>query len=99
MRNRFADTGLIIERYSQRLYSFRDHNRSLIIYLPVISSFKRIEEQIETVIRESSITVRQITGAVNVPIRFSIVAYPFSDADELLSDLRYARRQGQPINF
>ena len=97
--NLFEICDKVFNRYSQRLYSFRDHNRSLIIYLPVISSFKRIEEQIETVIRESSITVRQITGAVNVPIRFSIVAYPFSDADELLSDLRYARRQGQTINF
>ena len=89
----------IFARYNQRLYSFREQNKSLIIYLPVISSFKRIEEQIETIIREASITVRQITGAVNVPIRFSIVSYPYSDADELLSDLRYARRQGKTINF
>ena len=87
------------EKYNQRLYAFRDQNKSLIIYLPVISSFKRIEEQIETIIREASITVRHITGAVNVPIRFSIVSYPYSDVDELLSDLRYARRQGKTINF
>ena len=95
----FAICDKIFSRYNQRLYSYREHNKSLIIYLPVISSFKRIEEQIETIIREASITVRQITGAVNVPIRFSIVSYPYSDADELLSDLRYARRQGKTINF
>ena len=95
----FAICDQAFEKYGSRLYAFRDQNKSLVIYLPVISSFKRIEEQIETIIREASITVRHITGAVNIPIRFSIVSYPYSDVDELLSDLRYARRQGKTINF
>ena len=85
--------------YKNKLFTFRDSHRSLIIYLPDISSFRRIEEQIMTIIREASISTKEVTGTVNIPIKFSIVSYPYSDVDEIFSDLRYAKRQGKTINF
>lgn len=98
-QNLFDICDKIFSQYDQRLYCFSENKNSLLIYLPVISSFRRIEEQLETVFRETSITVREINGTINVPVKFSIVAYPYSDVDELLSDLRYAKRQGKQINF
>ena len=85
--------------YPKRLYAFRDNNKSLIIYLPVIDSFVRIREQIEMIIRECSISIKGMSGTTHVPARFSLVCYPYSDVEDLLSDLRYAKRQGKPINF
>lgn len=81
------------------LFMFRDDGKSLLIYVPVVDSFSRIKEQIESIIKDTSITIRGYDGIKYIGAKFSVVAYPYSDVDELLSDLRYARRQGKVVNF
>ena len=81
------------------LFSFREKTNSLLIYIPVVDSIKRIQEQIESVSKDVSISTRDYDGLKYAGARFSIVAYPFSDVENMISDLRYARRQNKIINF
>lgn len=85
--------------YERSLFTFRDNGKSLLIYLPVIDSLSRIREQLEQVIPEASISIRRSTGICHVPAKFALVAYPYSNVNELMSDIRYAKRQGKTINF
>ena len=85
--------------YDNTLYTFRDDNRSLLIYLPVIDSFSRIREILFYLLKESTVITKTIQGTDNVPARYVVVAYPYSSEDSILSDLRYAKRQNKVINF
>lgn len=85
--------------YDNSLFTFRDNHRSLLIYLPVIDSFSRINELIFMLIKESTVSSKTIQGLVNIPARYAIVAYPYSSEDSILSDLRYAKRQNKVVNF
>ena len=85
--------------YSNSLFTFRDDNRSLLIYLPVIDSFSKIKEILFFYIKESSVVTKTVQGTDNVPARYVVVAYPYSSEDSILSDLRYAKRQNKVINF
>ncbi|MCR4911891.1 MAG: EAL domain-containing protein [Bacilli bacterium] len=85
--------------YTGVLFAYREKINSLLIYLPVIDSLSRVEEQIISVIRDSSLTIRDFEGLRYISAKYAIVAYPYSDVDELLSDLRYAKRQGKVVNF
>lgn len=81
------------------LFMFKEDGKSLLVYIPVVDSFSRIKEQIESVIKDTSITIRGYDGLKYIGAKFSVVAYPYSDVDEMLSDLRYAKRQGKVVNF
>ncbi len=85
--------------FDNSLFTFNDKTHSLLIYLPVIDSFSRINEILYFLIKESSVITKTIQGTGNVPARYSIVAYPYSSEDSILSDLRYAKRQGKVVNF
>ena len=85
--------------FENALFAFNEKAYSLFIYLPVIDSFSRINEILYYLIKESSIITKTIQGTGNVPARYSIVAYPYSSEDSILSDLRYAKRQNKVINF
>ena len=88
-----------LKDYENALFMFRDDNRSLLIYLPVVDSFSRIREILFFLIKESSVITSTIQGTSNVPARYVVVAYPYSSEDSILSDLRYAKRQNKVINF
>ena len=85
--------------YQNTLFAFRENHRSLIIYLPVIDSFSRIEEILTLKSKDVSVSTRSMQGIENIPARFAVVAYPYSSEDSILSDLRYAKRQNKVINF
>ena len=85
--------------YKNFLFAFRENHRSLLIYLPVIDNFSRIEELLTLKSKDLSVTSRGMQGIVNIPARFAVVAYPYSSEDSILSDLRYAKRQNKVINF
>ena len=85
--------------FENTLFAFNDSAHSLLIYLPVVDSFSRINEILYFLIKESSIISRTIQGTGNIPARYCIVAYPYSSEDSILSDLRYAKRQNKVVNF
>ena len=82
--------------HEQVLFMFADDNRSMFIYVPVIDSFAEIKEKLNLVVTSSSIMVRDDRGIRNILAQYAVVAYPYSDEDMMLGDLRYAKRQNKP---
>ena len=81
------------------LFAFAEDDRSLLIYVPVIDSFSEIKEKLNFVVTSSSIMVRDERGIQNILAQYAIVAYPYSDVDMLLGDLRYAKGQDKSYNL
>lgn len=84
------------KEHEQTLFMFADDDRSLLIYIPVIDSFSEIKEKLNYVVTSSSIMVRDDRGISNILAQYAVVAYPYSDEDMILGDLRYAKRQNKP---
>ena len=78
------------------LYMFAEDNRSLLIYVPVIDSFNEIKEKLGYAVGNSSITIRDDRGIQHIVARYAVVAYPYSNEEMMLGDLRFAKRQNQP---
>ena len=69
------------------------------VYLPHINSFSRIREICLWMMKNLSIAKKTYDGLKTIYARFTLVCYPHSNINELFTDIRYAKRQGQPINF
>ena len=91
-KNHFAD-------YVNSLYCLPSDHKSIYLYLPRIDSLSKIKEQLETMVRSATISKRTPEGIINMAAHFVVVCYPFSDLNELFSDLAYAKRQNESINF
>ena len=85
--------------YEKPLYVLGEDSKSIYLYLPRIDSLSKIKEQLETCMRNASISKRLAEGITPLTAHFSVVCYPFSDVQELIPDLRYAKRQGNDIFF
>ena len=81
------------------LYMFGEDDRSIIIYLPVVDSFSEIKEKLNLIMTESSLMIRDERGIQNVLARYAVVAYPYSNEEMILGDLKYATSQGKPFNL
>ena len=89
----------VFEDYSNHLFVYGEDGKSLLIYLPVISSLSRVKEQLELSLPDSGVVVRGVNGLENYSPKFAAVVYPYSTEEYILSDLRYANRQDKQINF
>ena len=85
--------------YPNTLYVVGEDHKSIYLYLPRIDTISKINEQIETCMRNMTISKRLAEGVSSLTAHFSVVCYPFSDVDELLPDLRYAKRLGEDVFF
>ena len=84
--------------YPNALFIVDDTGASTYLYLPNIDSISQIKERLFLLIKSSTIASRGGTGFVPLPLHASLVCYPYSNVDELFSDLHYAKRQGMLIN-
>ena len=84
------------KEHEKVLFMFAEDERSLLIYVPVIDSFSEIKEKLNYVVTSSSIMVRDDRGIQNILAKFALVAYPYSNEEMLIGDLRYAKRQNKP---
>lgn len=91
-KNHFSD-------YENALYALPKDHKSIYLYLPRIDSLSKIREQLETMARSATISKRTPEGITNLFSHFAVVCYPFSDINEVFSDLVYAKRQNENINF
>ena len=82
--------------HDQVLFMFEDDKRSLLIYVPVIDSFTEIKEKLGYAVTNSSVTIRDDRGIRHILAKYAVVAYPYSNEEMLLGDLRYAKRQNEP---
>ena len=78
------------------LFMFGEDEKSLLIYVPVIDSFTEIKEKLGYAVTNSSITIRDDRGIRHILAKYAVVAYPYSNEEMLLGDLRYAKRQNKP---
>ncbi|MBR4378115.1 MAG: EAL domain-containing protein [Bacilli bacterium] len=97
------DKERILELYSKTfsdhekvLFMFADDEKSLLIYVPVIDSFNEIKEKLGYAVSDSGITIRDDRGIQHIVAKYAVVAYPYSNEDMMLGDLRVAKRQGEP---
>ena len=82
--------------HDQVLYMFAEDERSLLIYVPVIDSFSEIKEKLGYAVGNSSVTIRDERGIQHIVAKYAVVAYPYSNEEMMLGDLRFAKRQDQP---
>ena len=106
MRIKELDKGRLLDLYRatfkehpNTLYMFGEDERSLIIYLPVIDSFNEIKEKLNLAVTESSLMVRDEKGIQNRLAKYALVAYPYSNEEMILGDLKYAVSQNKPFNL
>ena len=85
--------------YENILIADDNQGTGYIVYIPQIDSFKRLQEEAEMFIKNASMVKSTPNGKALVAARISVVIYPFSDVQDIISDLRYAGRQGLNINF
>ena len=85
--------------YDHPLYILPSDNKSIYLYLPRIDSLSKIREQLETMARSATVSRRTPDGITNLAAHFAVVCYPFSDLNELFTDLAYAKRQNESVNF
>ena len=89
----------LFQEHENVLFMFGDDNKSLMIYVPVIDSFSEIKEKLNYVITNASIMIRDERGIQNIIAKFAIVAYPYSNEEMILGDLKYARQQDKAFNL
>ena len=87
------------QEHEKVLYMFSEDNRSIIIYIPVIDSFNEIKEKLNHIVTSSSIMIRDERGIKNILAKYALVAYPYSNEEMILGDLRYAKQQDKPYNL
>lgn len=85
--------------YDNILIAEDNEDSGYIVYIPQIDSFNRLKEEVELLIKNVSMVKNTPNGKALVSARVSVVIYPFSDVPDILTDLRYANRQGMNVNF
>ena len=70
-----------------------------IVYIPQIDSINHLRDECEMFIKCSSMVKNTPNGKALVVARTSVVIYPYSDIEDIISDLRYADRQSENVNF
>ena len=89
----------IFGTYRNFLFIVSEDRRSLFMYFPRIDSLSKVREQLESAIKGATINKRTPDGITHLMAHFAVVCYPFSDIKDIFSDLQYAKRQGEIINF
>ncbi|MBO4682615.1 MAG: EAL domain-containing protein, partial [Bacilli bacterium] len=92
LKKMFAD-------YEYRLFALNEDASGFYIYLPYVESFSHIQELVFNYMKRLSVSKKTYDGISTINARFSLVCYPYSDINDLFSDLRYAKRQGEVIHF
>ena len=85
--------------YYKTLISVSEDKKRFLVFIPAVESISRLKEEVDNFLNESSVMNQSNDGLVLTMSKVSVVIYPFSDIDEILSDLRYASRQGKRVFF
>lgn len=80
---------------------FIDHfsNNQVLVFVPKIDSIDSLKEKITECINQTTFTRYGENGYSLFSARASVVIYPYSDIDHILTDLEYASRQNEQINI
>lgn len=81
-----------------RLFARGNDGKSLYVYLPGLDSLRLVREKVAAMQPETTVSKRAPGGLSLYSLKAALVRYPYSAIEDMISDLRYARRQGSPIN-
>lgn len=93
------DNAKRIFNYPNTIIANDSDKTGFIVYVPQIDSINRLRDECEMFIKCSSMVKNTPNGKALVVARTSVVIYPYSDIDQIISDLRYADRQSDNVNF
>ena len=85
--------------YSHLLFIPNEDQTGFFMFLPKVDSISNIRDRLESALKNISVAKKTFDGITTVNARFSVVCYPYSNINELFSDLKYAKRQGQALNI
>ncbi len=86
--------------YPEKLFSFNKTHQGIYCYLPRIDSISNVKEKIDSALNQATILRQDFNGGLtNLTLHFAIVGFPFSNIDELFSDLQFAKRMGKSTNY
>ena len=86
-------------KYNKVLIGKRNNGKKYIVFIPCIDSISRLKEEVELLSKNIAVSNRGTEGLSVINGKISVIIYPYSDIDEIVSDLAYANRQGKSINF
>ncbi len=86
--------------YPEKLFSFNKSHQGIYCYLPRIDSISNVKEKIDSALNQATILRQDFNGGLtNLTLHFAVVGFPFSNIDELFSDLQFAKRMGKSTNY
>lgn len=74
-------------------------NPGFLVYIPYFESISQIEEEIDLLLRNLSIIQATEIGQEVVMCKAAMVAYPYSEITDIMSDLRYAIKQNKILSI
>ncbi|MCR5309531.1 MAG: EAL domain-containing protein [Bacilli bacterium] len=93
------DNAKRIFNYPNILIANDSDKTGFIVYIPQIDSINHLKDECEMFIKCSSMVKNTPNGKALVVARTSVVIYPYSDIEDIISDLRYADRQSENVNY
>jgi len=98
-RYHFYDVCKKIFNYSNILLVDNSEKNEFILFIPNFDSMNQIKEDVENSLKDLTIIRHGPNGQDLLTCSASMVVYPYSNMEDIISDLRYANRQGKLLNF
>ena len=99
-RNKSIIVGLVKRlKYKNMLIAKKEDNHGFYVFIPAFDSIAQLEEELQILIRNISLVHRPFTGREIVLAQIGAVIYPFSDVDEMFSDLAEAMKSENKLNI
>lgn len=97
--SKFVNCVRNIFAYSRILIAFNSKNSEFIVVVPNYDTIDRLKEEIKLSFEAISIVRYSQDGHNLVSPKASIVLFPHSEVDNILSDIQYANRQNETLNI
>ena len=98
IRNVFDILEQYFKDYDDKIYALNENKKSFFVYIPRIDTFSTIRERLITMMQNISVCKETNNGLTTINARAVLVAYPYSDTNEMMHDLNYAKQEGKIIN-
>lgn len=85
--------------YNGLLISENPNQKGFLLFVPRIDSISQLKEEIDQMLKGISLLKHTPQGSDMVLCRASVVIYPYSSAENIMDDLKFANRQNKNINF
>lgn len=87
----FNDKGLLI--------AINSKNDGFIVYTPDIDSISNLSEKLNQLLVKGTISAKTINGIILISPKINCVIYPFTQIEDIESDLLYSSNQNKQINI